>query len=154
MSLPRIRGTKDLTIPRYDAESTIEDAANGVRSRFATPGKHTIYDKKLQEGVRYLEAVAAGKTPQDLKKFPYMNKEVGPGKTAPTAEALATLWVEMNAAWEQVSPSIEEISVTAKAAVKTARSKADIDKIVSDAIEELDQIGTPPPKRPSKLSFP
>lgn len=151
MSPTRIRGTKDLTIPRYDAEQAIEDAANVARSRFATPTKHTIYDRKLQEGTRYLEAVAAGKPPQDLKKFPYMEKEVGPGKTAPTPEALATLWVTMNASWEHVSATIEQISVSAKAAVRLARSRADIDEITRVAVTELDNIGTPAPKRPRKL---
>jgi hypothetical protein len=150
MSLTRVRATKDLSVPRYEAELNIEAAANSVRGRFATPGKHTIYDRKLQEGTRYLEAVAAGKTPSDLKKFPYMAKEVGPGKTASTPEALATLWVTMNAAWEDVSATIEEISISAKAAVKTARSRTDIDKIADDARRKLDAIGTPPPQRPSK----
>ena len=151
MSPTRIRGTKDLTIPRHDGEQAIEDAANIVRSRFATPAKHTIYSRKLQEGTRYLEAVATGKTPQDLKKFPYMEKEVGPGKTAPTPEALATLWVTMNDSWEHVSATIEDISVSAKAAVRSARSRADIDDITARAVAELDKIGTPAPKRPTKL---
>lgn len=143
-----VRVAKNLALVRYDAERAIDDAADQTRARFATPGKHTIYDKKLQEATRYLDAIAAGKTPADLTKFPYMRREVGSGKTAATPEELANLWVTMNAQWEQVSPIIEDISITAKAQVKTARSRAEINAIRNTAASALDGIGDPPPRRP------
>ena len=143
-----VRAAKNLELVRYDAERAIDAAAEQTRARFATPGKHTIYDKKLQEATRYLDAVAAGKTPADLSKFPYMRREVGPGKTAATPSELAQLWVAMNAAWEGVSPIIEDISITAKAKVKSARSRADIDSIKDAAAAALDGIGDKPPRRP------
>jgi hypothetical protein len=54
----------------------------------------------------------------------------------------------MNAQWEEISPVIEDISLTAKAQVRVARSRADIEAIRNAAITTLDGIGTPPPKRP------
>lgn len=149
-----VRAAKNLKFVRYRAEREIEAAADETRARFATPGKHTIYDKKLQEAQRYLDAVASGKPPADLKKFPYMSREVGPGKTAETPEDLANLWIAMNGQWEQVSPIIEDISITAKSRVKTARSAADIDQIKAEAITSLDSIGEKPPENPRNLENP
>jgi hypothetical protein len=145
-----VRVAKNLALVRYDAERAIDAAADQTRARFATPGKHTIYDKKLQEAQRYLDAVATDKTPADLKKFPYMAREVGPGKTAATPLELAELWVAMNAQWEQVSPIIEDISISAKSQVKSARSRDDIDRIKTAAAAALDGIGERPPERPDK----
>ena len=148
MTLQTVRGAKNMALSRYEAEQAIERAAAATRARFATPDKHVIYDRKFQEATKYLEAVAAGNTPANLNKYPYMKREVGPGKTAATAHELANLWVEMNAQWEEVSPIIEDISLPAKAGVRTARSRTDIEAIKNAAIAALDAIGTPPPKRP------
>lgn len=148
MTLQTVRGSKNLDLSRYEAEQAIEYAAAETRARFATPNKHTIYDRKHREATRYLDAVAAGNTPANLNGYPYMRKEVGPGKTAETALELANLWVAMNAQWEEVSPVIEDISLTAKAQARSANSRADIDAIKDAALAALDAIGTPPPKRP------
>ena len=137
-----------MALSRHEAEQAIERAAAATRARFATPDKHVIYDRKFQEATKYLEAVAAGNTPANLNKYPYMKREVGPGKTAATALELANLWVAMNAQWEEVAPIIEDISLPAKAGVRIARSRTDIDTIRDAAIAALDAIGTPPPKRP------
>jgi hypothetical protein len=149
-----VRAAKNLKFVRYRAEREIDAAADETRARFATPGKHTIYDKKLQEAQRYLDAVSSGNPPEDLKKFPYMSREVGPDKTAATPEDLANLWITMNGQWEQVSPVIEDISITAKSRVKTARSAADIEQIKANAIASLDAIGEKPPENPRSLENP
>ena len=148
MTLQTVRGAKNMALSRHEAEQAIERAAAATRARFATPDKHVIYDRKFQEATKYLEAVAAGNTPANLNKYPYMKREVGPGKTAATALELANLWVAMNAQWEEVAPIIEDISLPAKAGVRIARSRTDIDTIRDAAIAALDAIGTPPPKRP------
>jgi hypothetical protein len=148
MTLQTVRGSKNLDLSRYEAEQAIERAAADTRARFATPDKHQIYDRKHREATRYLDAVAAGNVPPNLNSYPYMKKEVGPGKTAETALELANLWVAMNAQWEEISPVIEDISLTAKAQARSANSRADIDAIRDAALAALDGIGTPPPKRP------
>jgi hypothetical protein len=152
MTLTVVRAAKNLPWLRYEAEQIVEDAAARARARYATPGKHTVYDRKVQEATRYLALVQTGDTPQNLAKFPYMKREVGPGKTAATALELANLWVEKNALWEDVSANIEEISVVAKAQARAAVGKASIDAITNSAVSSLDAIGDPPPQRPNKSS--
>lgn len=141
--MTRIHGAKKLHLRREVGAVSVEEKANEVRARFATPGKHVIYDKKLQEAQRYLEAIASNKPPADLKKFPYLRREVG--LTAPTPIELAQLWVGMNMAWDEVSPLIEEISLRGKYQVKAARSQDEIDDIVTATLKELDSIGEPSP---------
>lgn len=141
--MTRIHGSKNMSLRRERGAVSLEEKANEVRARFATPGKHVIYDKKLQEAQRYIEAMASNKPPTDLKKFPYLRREVG--LTAPTPLELAQLWVGMNAAWDEVSPLIEEISLRGKYAVKAAKSQEEVDTIVNSTLEELDSIGEPSP---------
>jgi hypothetical protein len=148
MTLTVIHRGKNLPLLRHEAEQRIEAAAAETRSRYATPGKHVIYDRKLKEAERYLAAVAAGNTPATLNGFPYMKREVG--KTAPTAVDLANLWIAMNAAWEDVSATIEEISITAKAEARAAGTAEDIASIAGTAAAALDAIGEKPPQRPNK----
>jgi hypothetical protein len=126
----------------------IDSKAEEVRARFATPGKHVIYDKKLQEALKYVEAVNSGKPPTDLKKFPYLRKEVG--LTAPTPLELANLWIAMNESWDAVSPLIEEISLRGKYAVKSAKSQDEIDEILLNTLDQLDAIGEPRPSMMGK----
>jgi hypothetical protein len=127
----------------------IDEKADEVRARFATPGKHVIYDKKLQEAQRYIEAINSNKPPTDLKKFPYLRKEVG--LTAPTPLELANLWIAMNESWDQVSPLIEEISLRGKYAVKSAKSQDEIDEILLNTLDQLDAIGEPKPSMIGKI---
>jgi hypothetical protein len=147
MTLTVIHRGKNLPLLRHEAEQRIEAAAAETRSRFATPGKHVIYDRKLKEAERYLVAVSSGSTP-NINGYPYMKKEVG--KTAPTAVDLANLWVMMNSAWEDVSATIEEISITAKAQARAAGTAEDIASIADTAAAALDAIGEKPPQRPNK----
>lgn len=146
MTLTRIVGRKNLDLLRFQAEQAVDRFADRVRARFATPGKHTIYDRKLREAERYLEALAANKPPANLSKFPYLASETG--LSAPTTEALAQLWIAMNEQWETVSPAIEQITVGAKAQVRNARDKSTIDAIVAQTTAALDGIGNKPPAPP------
>jgi hypothetical protein len=128
---------------RTKATDKVDGKSDEVRARFATPGKHVIYDKKLQEALRYVDAINSNKPPADLKKFPYLRKEVG--LTAPTPLELANLWISLNDAWDEVSPLIEEISLRGKYAIKSAKSQDEIDEIVLVTLDQLDAIGEPRP---------
>jgi hypothetical protein len=150
MTMTVIRAGKNLPWLRYEAEEIIEAAAARTRARYATPGKHTVYDRKVQEATRYLALVETGDTPTNLNKFPYMKREVGPGKTAPTALELANLWAAKNTLWEEISATIEGISVDAKAQARAAGRKEDIDAVTAAAVTALDAIGDKPPERPKK----
>lgn len=148
-TLTRIVGRKKMEVRQGIGTDRIDEKADEVRARFATPGKHVIYDKKLQEAQRYIEAINSNKPPTDLKKFPYLRKEVG--LTAPTPLELANLWIAMNESWDQVSPLIEEISLRGKYAVKSAKSQDEIDEILLNTLDQLDAIGEPKPSMIGKI---
>ena len=145
MTLTRVQAAKNLPLRRYEAETAIDTAADGVRSRFATPNMHQIYADKRNEAERYVTALASGETP-DLADYPYLSKEIG--VTAATAEALAQLWLFMDSQWKQVAAVIEQIRVGSKAQVRTAGSAAEIAAIVAQTTATLDAIGDKPPQRP------
>lgn len=148
MTLTRIVASKNIDLLRYRGEQAIDAAAERTRARFATPGKHQIYSDKRNEAMAYLAAVAAGDS-IDMANYPYLAAETG--VTAPTTEDLATLWITMNAQWQQVAAVLEQITIGAKAQVRAAASSAVIDAIVSATVAALDGIGTKPPE-PPKLS--
>lgn len=143
--LKRVRASKNLSLNRFEAESSIDRAADTVRTRFATPGKHQIYADKRNEAERYLTEAQSGELP-NLAGFPYLSAETG--ITAETAADLAELWIFMDSQWKQVAALIEQITIGAKAQVRTAASQAEIDTIIATAAAYLDQIGERPPERP------
>ena len=145
MPLTRVRASKNLPLRHYEAETAIDNAADRVRARFATPNMHQIYSDKRNEPERYVTALAGGETP-DLADYPYLSKEIG--VTAPSAESLAQLWLFMDSQWKQVAAVIEQIRVGSKAQVRTATSADEIDAIVAQTTAILDTIGDKPPQRP------
>lgn len=150
--LARVTAAKNMALLRHEAATAIDAKADEVRARFATPGKHTIYDRKLREAERYLDALSHGNNLPSLNGYPYLRAETG--LTAPGAEALARLWVAMSVQWETVSPAIEALALGAKAAVRAAGSKAAVDAAAAQATAALDAIGEKPPQRPDKPRAP
>lgn len=143
MPLTRVRASKNMPLRRYEAETAIDNAADRVRSRFATPNMHQIYSDKRNEAERYL---AAGSPPPDLSDYPYLSAEVG--ITSQTPQDLAALWLFMDSQWKQVAAVIEQIRVGSKAQVRAAASADEIDAIVAQTTATLDTIGDKPPSRP------
>lgn len=139
-----VRRGKNMALRRYEGEGAIDAAADSVRSRFATPNMHQIYSDKRNEAERYL--TAAADEPPDLSDYPYLSAEVG--ITSETPQALAALWLYMDAQWKQVAAFIEQIRIASKAQVRAANSAAEIDQIVSSTRTLLDGIGDKPPQRP------
>lgn len=143
----RITGTKNLDVIRYEAEQAIDDGANLVRTRFATVGKHQIYADKRAEADRFLASPQAKSNNPTLTDFPYLAAEVG--ITAPTAKALAELWIAMDRQWKLVAAAIENATFVAKAQIKTSRNPAQIKTVIDQAWAVLDTYGEKPPTRPS-----
>jgi len=133
-----------MVLRRYEGEGAIDAVSDTVRSRFATPNMHQIYSDKRNEAERYL-AAAAEEVP-DLSDYPYLSAEVG--ITSETPQALAALWLFMDAQWKQVAATIEQIRIASKAQVRAASSTAEIEQIVSNTRTLLDGIGDKPPQRP------
>lgn len=145
MTLTRVRSAKNMPLRRYEAENAIDRAAETVRMRFATPGKHQIYADKRNEAERFLTETMNGQQ-VDLADFPYISAETG--MTATTPSELAQLWIYMDSQWKQVAALIEQITIGAKAQVRLASSQAEIDAITAASAAALDQIGERPPERP------
>jgi hypothetical protein len=151
MALTRVRAAKDLAFLRYLAEQRIEAAAAATRGRFATPGKHAIYQEKREEARAYLRAVQRN-DPIDMDDYPYLAAETG--ITAATPGALAQLWIDRDAAWKQAAPLVEKLSVRAKALARAARGPAEIEQEVQAALAALDAIGDKPPAPPKPDRLP
>ncbi len=149
LTLTRITATKNVSLNRYEAETAIDAAADRVRSRFATPGKHVIYSDKRAEAARYLEQVANGTEPH-MEEYPYLSAEIG--MTAETAMDLAELWLWMDSLWKGAAAAIEQISLGGKGQVRLATSQTQIDSIKAETIAILDGIGDKPPERPKQLA--
>jgi hypothetical protein len=147
MSLTHITGTKNKPRMWLEGELAIDAKAAEVRARFATPGLDGVYLQKREEAQRYLEAISLGVEP-DLALYPYLTMEIG--STAPTAQALAELWLYMNQQFQIAGSFIEAIRTGAKSQVRAAKSNADITAIVAAAVAQLDEIGPKPPPRPNK----
>lgn len=145
--LTSVRVGKNMALRRYEGETAIDTVANDVRARWATPGKHQIYADKRQEAERYLTELQSG-TPPDLAQFPYLSAEIG--ISAETAADLAELWIYMDSQWKMVAALIEQISIGAKAQVKTAAGPDEIAAIVAASTAALDGIGDKPPQPPKK----
>ena len=148
MSLTRVVGRKSLDVPIFDGETAIDNKAREVRSRFATDGKHQVYSDKRDEAARYIAAEAEPGPAPRLDGYPYLAAEVG--ITAPTPLALANMWLQMDHQWKQVAALIESLSLDGKARIRTAKSKGEINRIVSETVTALDGIGEKPPERPQK----
>ncbi len=148
MTLARIRVSKNLALVRFEAERSIDVAANATRMRFATPDMHQIYSDKRNEAERYLKLLAEGTGP-DMGDFPYLSAEIG--ITAETASDVANLWIYMNQQWQTIASIIEQIRLGFKGQVREAASQQHIDAIVQQARFSLDAIGDRPPDRPKPV---
>lgn len=148
MTLTRVVAKKDLSVPIFGAQSAVEEKAREVRARFATDGKHQLYADKRDEAMRYIAADDAPGPAPDLSGYPYIAAEVG--ITAPTPRALAELWLEMDRQWKRVAAMIESLSLDGKARIRSAGSRAEMDKISAETVTALDGIGEKPPKQPKK----
>lgn len=150
MTLTRIKATKNKDVWRYEGETKVDNKAASVRARFATPGKHQLYADKRDEAVRYL-AAAKGQNVPNLADYPFLEAEVGVSAASP--RDLAELWIAMDRTWKKVAAGIEKLTISAKIRIRSARSQAEIDSVISETSKALDAIGEKPPERPGNGKF-
>lgn len=117
---------KDLTAPREAALVEIQTQYDACRLKHLSLGKTDVYEAKRKEADRYL---AKGK-PKDLTEYPWLAAEIG--ITADTAAALAQIWIQKSTTTEGIGPAIERVVMTAKKAVREARTPAEIDAVLRD----------------------
>jgi hypothetical protein len=113
-------------------------AVGQKRREFITdlPAQTEVYRRKEAEARAYL----ADPSP-DMADYPRLSDEVG--LTAPTADDLAALWVSMADAWDAADRAVEKARMTAKAAVASAETVADVDAALAALRGALDVVQTP-----------
>lgn len=143
--MTRITATKNKPLLQYRGEEAVDQIANQVRARFATPSKHQIYSDKRQEAERFLSAIDSGEEP-NADQYPYLSAETG--VSAATMLDLAYMWLSMGTAWKAVAALIEKITIDAKIRIRQARNEAEITKIVAETEAVLTVLGIKPPETP------
>jgi hypothetical protein len=118
-----------LRAAKSTALAEINRRIGSVRLAFITdiPGQQAIYAAKEAEARNYL---ALSTEPGDLSGYPFLEKEVG--ITAPTAGALAVLWLEMADRWRSVGAELEQLRLGASASVNSAQNEQDVAAILTE----------------------
>lgn len=87
------------------------------------PGQDMIYLAKEAEARAWVNAVAP-----DLADYPLLAAEIG--ITAPNADQLAQLWLNMAALWRAAAAQLEALRLSTQAAIASAASPEEIDAIM------------------------
>jgi hypothetical protein len=113
----------DLAPLRAAAIRRINARAGEIRATFVTGivGQEMLYLAKEEEA----RAWVADPAPV-LANYPLIAAEVGPGLTAPDADDLAQIWLNLGAQWRLVAAQIETARLGAVYAVEAAQSEAEI----------------------------
>lgn len=116
---------QNLTAYQDKIRDQIKDAVTEVRLKYITdiPGQENLYDRKAEMAASYL---ALDPEPPTLDGFYLIEKEVG--ITAPTAQQLCQLWLNMNALWEVIGGDLEAVRMTANNAVAASLTRSDVDQ--------------------------
>lgn len=123
---------------RASALITVDDLIQEARLRFVTalPGQEAIYLSKEAEARLYVTTVPE---PETLEDFPYLAGEVG--ITAPTARALAEVWLQRGALFRSRGARTENLRMGARKAIAGAQSRDTLALIVQDLSAQLDALG-------------
>lgn len=130
--MSRVTVRKDIVALRAAAIGRVNATAGTVRARFITaiPGQDMIYLEKAAEARRYLAAYPAPADepatldPDPELGYPFLIAEIG--ITAPSAWALAQVWVQGAALFRQLGSGIETIRLGSVAALEAAASPVEI----------------------------
>lgn len=107
-----------------------------ARTKYVTflPGQENIYAAKEAEAKAFL-----ADTSQALSDFPFLQAEVG--ITAPDAESLAQIWLNMSFLWRNIASTLEAIRLSFNNAVESAATVEDAELVLGDHLEQLKQFG-------------
>lgn len=121
---------------RASAQDEITAKRGRCRAAYITdlPGQDMVYLEKRTEAIEFLAHSAPS---QEL--FPMVYSEVG--VTAPTAEQVAQVWLNMNDMWRMVSMLIERETLKAANLVAAATTKAEIDTAMAEMTTALAVLG-------------
>lgn len=130
-----IDGASRLAAEKLAGVARINAMADLVRRRFITPilGQEMLYIEKEAEARRY---VALDPEPVDLSDFPFVAAEVG--VTAPTAQQVAQLYLNLGAQWRAVGSQLENVRLSGVTAVEAATSLAAIQAAVDGVAQAIE----------------
>jgi hypothetical protein len=106
-----------------------------VRADYITaiPGQEMIYSAKEEEAKAFN---AITPRPTDLSGFPFLEAEIG--ITAPSAQELADLWIQMAADWRTIGPLLEQLRLGIIGAVRAATTAAEVEQAMADLMNSLE----------------
>jgi hypothetical protein len=145
----RLTVRKDIAALRAAGIARVNAAAGQVRARFVTviPAQDMVYLEKAAEARRYLTTYPAPEDeppaldPSPELGFPFIAAEIG--ITAPSAYAVAQIYVQGAALFRQAGAAIETIRLGAVAAIEIAGTPAAITAAEAACAEALRLIPTP-----------
>jgi hypothetical protein len=106
---------------RARARAALAGWITAARNQLITdlPGQDMVYLAKEAEARAWTSAVSP-----DLADYPLISAEVG--ITAPDADQLAQLWLNMAALWRSAAAGLEALRLSTQAAIEAAQSPAEI----------------------------
>ncbi len=110
------------------AVDLVKGQARQARGQFLTPGKDSVYLKKMTEAAAWTEAGM----PADLTAYPYLGGEVG--ITAASAAEVVALWQSRHQACTTASAAIEAIERQAVKAITQASTVAAVEAATSGLV--------------------
>lgn len=127
-----------LTQQRDSALEAVDEMIQTARLRFVTPlaGQEAIYLSKEAEARLYVTTVPE---PSTLEDFPYLAGEVG--ITAPSALALARMWMQRGALFRSLGARTENLRMTARKAIRTADNREAVEAALQGLAARLDALG-------------
>jgi hypothetical protein len=122
---------------RTDYQAKVDRAAGEARLRYITsiPGQDATYTSKLADAQRYL---ATSPEPETLDAFPWLAGEVHTYGLPPLESAQNI--VDISAAWTEIGVHIEELRLSAKAAIRSSLAIAAMHTVATDAIAALEDV--------------
>lgn len=120
---------------KSDTIKEVNAKIGAVREEYITPipGQEMIYSAKEAEAKAYK---ATAPRPTNLNDFPFLDAEIG--ITAPDAEALADLWIQMAADWRTIGPLLEQVRLGAVSEITAAATQAEVDQAIADMEASLE----------------
>ena len=120
---------------KADTIKEVNAKIGAVREEYITPipGQEMIYSAKEEEAKAFNVITPR---PTDLSEFPFLDAEIG--ITAPSAQELADLWIQMAADWRTIGPLLEQLRLGTIEAVRAATTPAEIEQAMIDLMNSLE----------------
>lgn len=120
---------------KADTIKEVNSQIGAVREEYITPipGQEMIYSAKEEEAKAFN---AITPRPTDLSGFPFLKAEIG--ITAPSAQELADLWIQMAADWRTIGPLLEQLRLGTIEAVRAATTAAEIEQAMVGLMNSLE----------------